>query len=199
METNTSGEPPFSMSYHFVWHIADGDYISNAGLTKQSELKTQKEAKMKKIKSIFARSTILLIPIHLIGSIVNAINSIDKGYGHSYPVITYVLIVLWLFVVFAANVSILWQKDFAHFKIFEKYWCISSIILALMLVCVNILDTYQFGIFIIIGLLITPYGVLFPLLELVFDGNISASILIHLSFCLFNLAFCMCFRKRASA
>ena len=39
---------------------------------------------IQKLEPILLRLIILLIPVHMVGSYVNAIDSIDKGYGRSY-------------------------------------------------------------------------------------------------------------------
>lgn len=147
-----------------------------------------KKPTSQQLESTLARCATLLIPIHLIGSIINGINSIDKGYGHSYPITAYVLIGLWLFIIIAINIFILLFKRFMLSKALRRYWEISSVVLPLMLVGIKVLDTYQVGLFLVLGLLATPYGILFPLLEII--ENIAISILIVLLFCILNLIIC---------
>ena len=72
----------------------------------------------------------------------------------------------------------------------QKYWGISSVILDLLLISVNVLDTYQFGWVILLGFFVTPYGILFPLLELCFIDTTSLAIAIILVFCLLNWVLC---------
>jgi len=141
-------------------------------------------------------TTLFLIIPQFIGSIVNGINSIDKGYGHSYPVWTYVLIGLWLLVVMSADIFTLLFKRSPFRTTLQKYWGISLVILALLLISVNVLDTYQFGWVILLGFFVTPYGILFPLLELCFIDTTSLAIAIILVFCLLNWALCKHFQKQ---
>ena len=141
-------------------------------------------------------TTLVLIVLQLIGSIVNGLHSIDKGYGHSYPVWTYVLIGLWLLVVMAADIFTLLFKISPFRTALQKYWGISSAILALILIFINILDTYQFGWVILLGFFVTPYGSLFPLLELCFIDTTSSAIAIVLVFCLLNWSLCKHFQKQ---
>ncbi len=133
---------------------------------------------------------LFLIILQLIGSIINGLHSIDKGYGHSYPVWTYVLIGLWLLVAITAGVFAFTFKKSPFVTALQKYWGISSAILALILIFINILDTYQFGWVILLGLFVTPYGILFPLLELCFIDTTSLAIAIILVFCLLNWVLC---------
>ena len=135
-------------------------------------------------------SALFLIIPQFIGSIVNGINSIDKGYGHSYPVWTYVLIGLWLLIVITASVFAFAFKKSPFVTALQKYWGISSVILALLLISVNVLDTYQFGWVILLGLFVTPYGILFPPLELCSIDTTSLAIAIILVFCLLNWVLC---------
>ena len=146
------------------------------------------------LESLLTGWVLCLIPIHLIGSFISAINSIDKGYGHSYPATTYVLIGFWLVIVIAVDVFILSFKRFVFSKALQHYWGISLAILVIMLVCVQTLDTYQFGLLIVLGFLVTPYGILFPLLELFFIETTSLNIAIVIVFCLLNWALCKCFQ-----
>ena len=141
-------------------------------------------------------SALFLIIPQFIGSIVNGLHSIDKGYSHSYPVWTYVLIGLWLLIVITASVFAFAFKKSPFVTALQKYWGISSVILALLLIYVNILDTYQFGWVILLGLFVTPYGILFPLLELFFIDTTSLAIAIVLVFCLLNWALCKHFQKQ---
>ena len=141
-------------------------------------------------------SALFLIIPQFIGSIVNGINSIDKGYGHSYPVWTYVLIGLWLLIVITASVFAFAFKKSPFVTALQKYWGISSVILALLLISVNVLDIYPFGWVILLGFFVTPYGILFPLLELFFMDTTSSAIAIVLVFCLLNWALCKCFKKQ---
>jgi len=140
--------------------------------------------------------TLFLFILQFIGSIVNGLHSIDKGYGHSYPVWTYVLIGLWLLVVMSADIFTLLFKRSPFRTTLQKYWGISLVILALLLISVNVLDTYQFGWVILLGFFVTPYGILFPLLELCFIDTTSLAIAIILVFCLLNWALCKHFQKQ---
>ena len=106
------------------------------------------------------------------------------------------LIGLWLLVVMAADIFTLLFKISPFRTALQKYWGISSVILALLLISVNVLDTYQFGWVILLGFFVTPYGILFPLLELFFIDTTSSAIAIVLVFCLLNWALCKHFQKQ---
>ena len=80
-------------------------------------------------------SALFLIIPQFIGSIVNGINSIDKGYGHSYPVWTYVLIGLWLLVVMSADIFTLLFKISPFRTALQKCWGISSAIAIVLVFC----------------------------------------------------------------
>ena len=151
---------------------------------------------MKRVSMKEQWTTLFLIIPQFIGSIVNGINSIDKGYGHSYPAWTCVLIGLWLLFAITAGVFAFTFKKSPFVTALQKYWGISSAILALILIFINILDTYQFGWVILLGFFVTPYGILFPLLELFFIDTTSSAIAIVLVFCLLNWALCKHFQKQ---
>lgn len=151
---------------------------------------------MKRVPMKEQWSALFLIIPQSIGSIVNGLHSIDKGYGHSYPVWTYVLIGLWLLIVITASVFAFAFKKSPFVTALQKYWGISSAILALILIFINILDTYQFGWVILLGFFVTPYGILFPLLELCFIDTTSLAIAIVLVFCLLNWALYKHFQKQ---
>ena len=135
--------------------------------------------------------TICLIPVHVIGSGINAINSIDKGYGHTYPLETYVLMGFYLLVVIAVDLYILFRHQFAHLKGYLFYWGISSVIIFCSLLGLMIFDTYTIGPIIIVPLLATPYGILFPLAETFFiEASSKSYCFTILLFCLLNWGLC---------
>ena len=74
----------------------------------------------------------LLIPVHMVGSYINTINSIDKGYGHSYPMATYILIALWLLIVIAVDVFTIYNKGFIASTALKWHWVVSALILIVM-------------------------------------------------------------------
>ena len=143
------------------------------------------------IEKILSVLTLCLIPVHLIGSWINAINSIDKGYGHTYPLETYVLMGFYLLVVIAVDLYILCRQQFVHIKGYLFYWGISAIIVSLSLLGLMIFDTYTIGPIIVVPLLATPYGILFPLVEAFLTENSSKNYcFIILIFCLVNWGLC---------
>ena len=143
------------------------------------------------IEKILSVLTLCLIPVHLIGSWINAINSIDKGYGHTYPLETYVLIGFYLLVVVAVDLYILFKQQFVHIKGYLFYWGISAIIVFLSLLGLMIFDTYTIGPILVIPILATPYGMLFPLVECFFIENSPTNYcFIILIFCLLNWGLC---------
>ena len=145
----------------------------------------------RQIEKILSVLTLCLIPVHLVGSWINSINSIDKGYGHTYPLETYALIGFYLLVVVAADLYILFRQQFVHLKGYLFYWGISSIIVFLSLLGLMIFDTYTIGPIIVVPLLATPYGILFPLAELFFiENSPTYYCFLILLFCLLNWGLC---------
>ena len=136
------------------------------------------------LESVLLRLLVLLIPVHVVGSYINTINSIDKGYGHSYPMGTYILIALWLLIVIAVDVFIIYHKDFTASVALKRYWGISTIILMVML----FIKTTE-SVFIALPLLFTPFVMLFPLLE-VFLVEGTTDIVIVILFCILNWCIC---------
>ena len=146
-----------------------------------------KKLTTQQFESILLRLLILLIPLHMAGSYINAINSIDKGYGHSYSMATYILICLWLLVMLTADAFILINRHFICSKALSGYWLISAIILAVVLAFIKTTDS----VLIALLMLITPYGILFPLFELFFIDNTTISTLIVIIlFCVLNWGVC---------
>ena len=126
----------------------------------------------------------LLIPVHIAGSYINTINSIDKGYGHSYPMATYILIALWLLIVIAVDVFIFYNKGFTASTALKRYWGISTVILTVMFL-IKTTDS----VLIALLLLLTPFAMLFPLLE-VFLVEETTDIIIVILFCVLNWCIC---------
>lgn len=140
--------------------------------------------------------TICLIPIHLIGSCINAINSIDKGYGHSYPIETYLLMGLYLLIVIAVDLHILFKQQFVYIRGYLFYWGCSSVIIIFSLLGLIFFDTYTIGPIIVLPLMSSPYGILFPLLESFFIENSPSNMcFISLLFCLLNYSLCKFIRS----
>ena len=132
-----------------------------------------------------------LIPVHLIGCSVNAINSIDKGYGHSYPLVTYLLIGFYLLVVIAVDLYILSGHKFLYLYGYAFYWKLSAVILVLSMIGLTFLDIDRFGVLIAIPLMASPYGILFPILEPFFAENFARNAcLVFLLFSLLNWWLC---------
>lgn len=142
---------------------------------------------IQKLEPILLRLIILLIPVHMVGSYVNAIDSIDKGYGHSYSMATYVLIALWLLIVVAVDTFTIINKGFICSKVLSGYWMISTVILAVVLVFIKTTDSVLIALLI----LITPYGILFPLFEVFFiETTTTISLIVIVLFCLLNWCIC---------
>lgn len=140
---------------------------------------------IQKLQSILFYLTISLIPIQMIGSFINTVDSIDKGYGHSYSVMTYVLIAVWLLIVIADDVFIITNRQFICSKALSAYWGISIILLLVVLVCIP-----SDNIYIAMLVLITPYAMLYPLLEMFLLENTIAIFSVVILFCGIN--FCIC-------
>ena len=149
---------------------------------------------IEKILSIFL---ICLIPLHILGSCINAINSIDKGYGHSYPQEAYCLIGVYLLVVIAIDVYIIIKRRFIYLKAYTYYWVISSVIIFISLIGFTVLSSYELGSYITLPLMATPYGILFPVLEYFFIDSMPVNgCIVLLDFCLINCALCTFIRKK---
>lgn len=139
-----------------------------------------------KLENVLILLVVLLIPVHLIGSYINAIDSIDKGDGHSYSMMNYLLITLWLLIVIAVDAFIIFNKGFIASKALKGYWGISAVIL-IVVFCIRTTDSLLIALL----LLLTPYGVLFPVLERFFVVTITAnSLIIVILFCIFNWCIC---------
>ena len=122
----------------------------------------------------FCALTLLLIPIHLIGCCVNAVHSIDKGYGHSYPPDAYVLMGAWLAIVAAIDLSLLCGGRFAFSAGLRRYWLLSAAVLAVT-VPILLWDAPEtLRNLIALPLMLSPYGILFPLLEGFFAREFAA-------------------------
>lgn len=146
-----------------------------------------KKITAQQLESILLRLIILLIPVHLVGSYINAIDSIDKGYGHSYSMATYILIGLWLLIMLAVDAFILINRSFICSKALSGYWSISTVILVVVLVFIKTTDSVLIALLI----LITPYGILFPLFEMVFVENTTTiSLIVIILFCVLNWGVC---------
>ena len=186
----TSGDSMF-LHYSFGWLLGcQQKYIAELG----GIFVLQRSAQQ--IEKVLSILTICLIPVHLLGSGINASNSIDKGYGHSYPFETYILIGLYLLVIIAVDLHILVRRGFVHLRGYTCYWKISSIIILLSLIGLATLDTYTIGPIIALPLMATPYGMLFPVVELFFFENSSINMcFIVLLFCLLNWSLCILIKQ----
>ncbi len=138
------------------------------------------------LESILLRLIVLLIPVHVAGSYINTINSIDKGYGHSYPIGTYILIALWLLIVIAVDIFTIYNKGFIASTALKWYWVISALIL-MMMFFVKTTDSLLVALL----LLLTPFGVLFPLFEVFFIEGVTANTMVAvIPFCVLNWCIC---------
>ena len=123
---------------------------------------------------LFCGLTLLLIPIHLIGCCVNAVHSIDKGYGHSYPPDAYVLMGAWLVIVAVLDLSLLCGRSFPFAAALRRYWLFSAAVLAIM-AAIMLLDAPEtLRNLLLLPLMLSPYGILFPLLEGFFAREFAA-------------------------
>lgn len=151
-----------------------------------------KKTRSQQMESILLRVIVLLIPVHVIGSYINTINSIDKGYGHSYPMGTYILIALWLLIVITVDVFTIYNKGFIASTALKWYWVVSALILIVMFF-VKTTDSLLVALL----LLLTPFGVLFPLLEAFFIEGVTANAMSAvIPFCVLNWCICKFAAKR---
>ena len=148
--------------------------------------------RLKRLEDILILGVLLLIPLHGYLSFLNLINGVDKGYGHSYPMQSYVLMGIYLLIVLAQDIFMLRYRRFEPAKELRWYWGSACV----ALIVVSLLYVFDFHIDLIsaLGLFYAPFMVLVPLLELPGAAANGSATLISLSvaevFCLVNWAVC---------
>ena len=133
-----------------------------------------------------------LILLHLYLDFFNLTHGIDKGYGHSFPLCSYVLIGAYLLVVLATDIFMIRCRQFELCKTLRKYWgsaCIALIVVGVLHFALDRLMEISF-----LCLLYTPFLVLVPLLEFLGVPPSGETTLFSIAavgaFCLFNWAVC---------
>ena len=122
----------------------------------------------------------LLIPLQLCLSIANLFYGIDKGYGHSFPLWSYVLSAAYLCVVLSADGFMICVGRLELSKFVGRYW----------------LSVPEGGMIALLLLAYTPVLVLVPLLETLGIGEISPMMAAVGMFCLCNWLICRCFVRK---
>ena len=133
-----------------------------------------------------------LIPLHLYLDLFNLTHGIDKGYGHSFPMSSYVLIGVYLLIVLTTDIFMIRYRKFAVAGALRKYWgsaCIALIVAGVLHFALDRLTEISF-----LCLLYAPFMVLVPLLELlgvpVYGHTSLFSVAAVGGFCLLNWAIC---------
>ena len=132
----------------------------------------------------------LLIPLQLCLSIANLFYGIDKGYGHSFPLWSYVLSAADLCVVLSADGFMICVGRLELSKFVGRYWlsACGALAAAALLRLVP-----EGGMIALLLLAYTPVLVLVPLLETLGIGEISPMMAAVGMFCLCNWLICRCF------
>ena len=125
----------------------------------------------------------LLIPLQLCLSIANLFYGIDKGYGHSFPLWSYVLSAAYLCVVLSADGFMICVGRLELSNNRGRYWLSASGALAAAAL-LRLVLAY------------TPVLVLVPLLETLGIGEISPMMAAVGMFCLCNWLICRCFVRK---
>lgn len=149
--------------------------------------------RVKQIEDILVLGFGVQILLHLYLSFLNLANGIDKGYGHSFPVHSYVLIGVYLLIVLATDAFMLCQRRFEPAKALCRYWGSAFIAVALVLFLYFVMSGAA-DMIKALSLLYAPCVVLRPLLEFLgITANESfdyVSVTAVGCFCLFNWAVC---------
>lgn len=135
----------------------------------------------------------LLIPLQLCLSIANLFYGIDKGYGHSFPLWSYVLSAAYLCVVLSADGFMICVGRLELSKFVGRYWlsACGALAAAALLRLVP-----EGGMIALLLLAYTPVLVLVPLLETLGIGEISPMMAAVGMFCLCNWLICRCFVRK---
>lgn len=135
----------------------------------------------------------LLIPLQLCLSIANLFYGIDKGYGHSFPLWSYVLSAAYLCVVLSADGFMICIGRLELSKFVGRYWlsACGALAAAALLRLVP-----EGGMIALLLLAYTPVLVLVPLLETLGIGEISPMMAAVGMFCLCNWLICRCFVRK---
>lgn len=151
-----------------------------------------KESGLERLECTLCFAVMGLIPLHLYLSASNLVNSIDKGYGHSFPLGAYVLIGVYLLIVLAADLFIIRRRKFEAANALRWYWLSACAAVAVGLFLH--LTAWEQDAVLLLSLLYSPYVVLTPLLERLGAGMEEHAGVVSLAavgaFCLFNWAVC---------
>lgn len=147
------------------------------------------KSRAERLEYIVGFSTWGLVPLHLYLGFLNLVHGIDKGYGHSYPLRSYVLIGVYLLIMLGADGYMLRYRSFALSKALRRYW--GSALVAVGIVLLLYWTAPNGGGAVTIAcLLYVPFVVLGPLLELLQITEAGVSLAVVGAFCLFNWAVC---------
>lgn len=149
-------------------------------------------AKEDRLECILCFSVAGLVPLHLYLDLFNLTHGIDKGYGHSFPMSSYVLIGVYLLIVLTTDIFMIRYRKFEVARALRKYWgsaCIALIVAGVLHFALDRLTEISF-----LCLLYAPFMVLVPLLELlgvpVYGHTSLFSVAAVGGFCLMNWAIC---------
>lgn len=156
--------------------------------------------KMKKeeqFENILCVLTVSLIPLHLYLSLINVIYGIDKGYGHSFPLRSFILIGIYLSIILLLDVFMLRKFKFTFSIGLRRYWASAGIVSIIFLILIaTAMPEGGFSMIAIPFLAYTPFIVLLPLLEILgLDETIPCYIAIS-GFCLLNWVISMYSAKK---
>ncbi len=141
--------------------------------------------------------SLCLIPLHIFSSFTNLANGIDKGYGHSYPVRSYVMIGIYLLVIAAVLAYMVCQRRFGIAKGWNIYWLSAGI--ALLVAALLGLFAPSFAennLVVVAAIFYAPYMVLAPLLEMFGTETVLPLLLIVSTLCFLCWLICQVFVKK---
>ncbi|MCI8400189.1 MAG: hypothetical protein HFF90_12470 [Oscillibacter sp.] len=155
------------------------------------------KGKMGRTEAVLGILTLCLGPLHLYLSWSNFFNSIDKGYGHSYPALSYVLIGVYLLIVLGTDCFMLLKGRFEMARALRRYWGSSVIAVGLLLV---IHVSFPDSLAVIFPMVYSPYVVLVPVIEWLgmpenawwVSGFVAAFCLVNWAVCRFCVRDCGC-------
>ena len=150
------------------------------------------ETRLDRLECILCFLNAGLVLLHLYLDLFNLTHGIDKGYGHSFPLRSYVLIGAYLLVVLTTDVFMIRYRKFELSRALRRYWgsaCIALIVVGVLHFAMDRLVEISF-----LCLLYAPFMVLVPLLEFLGVPPSGETTLFSIAavggFCLFNWAVC---------
>ena len=147
-----------------------------------------KETPKEKLEYILCCFVLLLIPLHLYLTFLNLFHGIDKGYGHSFPLRSYILIGLYLLILAAVDIFILVTGRFASARGLSRYWCSSLSALVASLFIFWFFPNAS-GLLLLL-FLYSPLIILTPLLEYPGFPVMPHRLVITVLFCLLQWLIC---------